>query len=77
MPLIQSTKETGQSNLQLPFECCLACAAGELCKSQESSLAILWTVGIFALNCGPVLMGFVLDYLGPKFTAILGMWGPS
>ena len=42
------------------------------CKSQESKLALLWTVGIFALNCGPVIMGFVLDYLGPKFTGILG-----
>lgn len=45
-----------------------------ICKSQESKLALLWTVGIFALNCGPVLMGFVLDYLGPKFTAILGVF---
>lgn len=44
-----------------------------ICKSQESKLALLWTVGIFALNFGPVLMGFVLDYLGPKFTAILGV----
>lgn len=43
-----------------------------LCKPQESSLALLWTVGIFSLNFGPVLMGFVLDYLGPKFTGILG-----
>ena len=44
-----------------------------ICKSQESKLALLWTVGIFALNFGPVLMGFVLDYLGPRFTAILGV----
>jgi len=44
-----------------------------ICKSQESKLALLWTVGIFALNFGPVMMGFVLDYLGPKFTAILGV----
>jgi len=43
-----------------------------ICKSQESKLAVLWTVGIFALNCGPVIMGFVLDFLGPKFTGILG-----
>ena len=47
-----------------------------ICKSQESKLALIWTVGIFALNCGPVVMGFVLDYLGPKFTAILGGNGP-
>lgn len=44
-----------------------------ICKSQESKLALLWTVGIFALNCGPVAMGFVLDYLGPKFSGILGV----
>jgi len=45
-----------------------------ICKSQESKLALLWTVGIFALNFGPVLMGFVLDYLGPRFTAIVGVF---
>ena len=45
---------------------------GERCTSQESSLALLWTLGIFTLNCGPVLMGFVLDFLGPKLTGILG-----
>ncbi|GAB4813661.1 hypothetical protein N2152v2_000707 [Parachlorella kessleri] len=44
-----------------------------ICKSQESKLAVIWTVGIFALNCGPVIMGFVLDFLGPKFTGILGV----
>ena len=41
-------------------------------QSQESALALLWTVGIFALNCGPVVMGLVLDYLGPKLTALIG-----
>lgn len=46
--------------------------AGQVCTSQESSLALLWTLGIFTLNCGPVLMGFVLDFLGPKLTGILG-----
>jgi MFS family permease len=45
----------------------------ESCKSQESALALIWTVGVFALNVGPVIMGFVLDYLGPKFTALLGI----
>ena len=45
-----------------------------ICKSQESKLALIWTVGIFALNFGPVVMGFVLDILGPKFTAILGVF---
>lgn len=42
------------------------------CKSQESELAVLWTLGIFALNFGPVLVGPVLDGLGPKWTAVLG-----
>jgi hypothetical protein len=50
-------------------------AADKVCKSQEKSLSLLWTLGIFTLNCGPVLMGFVLDFLGPKLTGILG--GPA
>lgn len=44
----------------------------EGCKSQENGLALLWTLGIFALNIGPVPMGFVLDAIGPCFTSILG-----
>ena len=60
-------------------------AGGVSCKSQESELAVLWTLGIFALNFGPVLVGPVLDGLGPKWTAVLGepsppapyfLWGP-
>jgi hypothetical protein len=47
-------------------------AGGVSCKSQESELAVLWTLGIFALNFGPVLVGPVLDGLGPKWTAVLG-----
>ena len=43
-----------------------------VCKSQESKLAVLWTLGIFALNFGPVLVGPVLDRFGPKITAIFG-----
>eukprot|EP00208_Stichococcus_sp_RCC1054_P002385 CAMPEP_0206140458 /NCGR_PEP_ID=MMETSP1473-20131121/9531_1 /ASSEMBLY_ACC=CAM_ASM_001109 /TAXON_ID=1461547 /ORGANISM="Stichococcus sp, Strain RCC1054" /LENGTH=615 /DNA_ID=CAMNT_0053534611 /DNA_START=553 /DNA_END=2400 /DNA_ORIENTATION=+ len=42
------------------------------CKSQESSLAVLWTLGIFALNFGPVLVGPTLDGLGPKWTSVIG-----
>lgn len=53
-------------------QCSPDLAPNELCKSQESRLAVLWTVGIFALNCGPVIMGFVLDYLGPKVTGAIG-----
>ncbi|KDD76078.1 hypothetical protein H632_c366p1 [Helicosporidium sp. ATCC 50920] len=45
-----------------------------LCSSQESRLAVFWQLGIFALNCGPVLMGFVLDYLGPKITVMFGIF---
>lgn len=61
-------------------------AGGVSCKSQESELAVLWTLGIFALNFGPVLVGPVLDGLGPKWTAVLGetsapdpyfLWGPK
>lgn len=51
-----------------------AAAGADKCTSQESSLALLWTLGIFTLNCGPVAMGFVLDFLGPKLTGILGAY---
>ena len=43
-----------------------------LCATQESKLAVLWTVGIFALNFGPVFVGPILDWVGPKLTTILG-----
>ena len=33
---------------------------------------MLWTIGVFALNFGPVIVGPILDYVGPKLTAILG-----
>lgn len=42
------------------------------CAWQENKLAVLWTIGVFALNFGPVLVGPVLDWLGPKLTAFLG-----
>lgn len=55
---------------------CLAGTASEAvhtrCAWQESHLAVLWTIGVFALNFGPVVVGPVLDYVGPKLTAILG-----
>lgn len=56
-------------------DACAYCHAGEVCTPQESSLQLLWTLGIFTLNCGPVVMGFVLDFLGPKLTGILGRPG--
>ena len=43
-----------------------------LCESQESKLAVLWTLGIFALNFGPVVVGPLLDWAGPKLTALTG-----
>ena len=55
---------------------CPPLEAGGVCTSQESSLALLWTLGIFTLNCGPVVMGVVLDFLGPKLTGILGAQRP-
>ena len=64
-----------QGNFEEGCDSELAEDGGEtICKSQESKLALLWTLGIFSLNFGPVLMGFVLDYLGPKFTSILGVF---
>ena len=33
---------------------------------------MLWTIGVFALNFGPVFVGPVLDYVGPKLTAMFG-----
>ncbi len=42
------------------------------CAWQESRLSVLWTIGVFALNFGPVIVGPVLDYVGPKITAMLG-----
>ena len=44
----------------------------DLCASQESKLAVLWNIGIFALNFGPVVIGPILDYVGPKLTALFG-----
>ena len=46
------------------------------CAWQESRLAVLWTIGVFALNFGPVIVGPILDYVGPKLTAILGGSSP-
>lgn len=48
-----------------------------LCPTQESKLAVLWTIGIFALNFGPVFVGPILDWVGPKLTTVLGKpyWG--
>ena len=45
---------------------------GGLCPTQESKLAVLWTIGIFALNFGPVFVGPILDWVGPKITTVLG-----
>lgn len=42
------------------------------CKAQEEALAVLWTIGVFALNFGPVLVGPILDGIGPRYTSVLG-----
>lgn len=42
------------------------------CAQQETKLAVLWTIGVFALNFGPVIVGGVLDYVGPKLVSIAG-----
>ena len=47
-------------------------ALGSRCAWQESKLAVLWNIGVFALNFGPVFVGPVLDWVGPKLTAMLG-----
>ena len=62
------------SSLGLKSQTCAEKSQGlqELCATQESKLAVLWNIGIFALNFGPVVVGPVLDYIGPKLTAILG-----
>ena len=51
-------------------------ALGSRCSWQESKLAVLWNIGVFALNFGPVLVGPVLDWVGPKLTVILGVRPP-
>ena len=43
------------------------------CAWQESHLAVLWTIGVFASELsGLSSWGPVLDYVGPKLTAMLG-----
>ena len=42
------------------------------CATQESKLAVLWNIGIFALNFGPVVFGPFLDLFGPKLVAMFG-----
>ena len=43
------------------------------CAARDTRLAVVWTVGAFALNSGPVAVGPVLDWLGPKLTTALGV----
>lgn len=61
----------------LKAKCCAAdrSARDQLdkeCAQQETKLAVLWTIGVFALNFGPVIVGGVLDLIGPKLTSMLG-----
>ncbi|KAK9804317.1 hypothetical protein WJX72_006375 [[Myrmecia] bisecta] len=65
-------KDTGNFNRGCPP---LTGTGSEVqCSTQESKLAVLWTIGIFALNFGPVLVGPVLDFVGPKLTTLLGIF---
>lgn len=67
-------KEQGNYDRQCTQSISAAGAEGlaKNCAKQDSSLAVLWTIGVFALNFGPVLVGPVLDLVGPKLTSILG-----
>lgn len=36
------------------------------CKSQESKLTLIYTLGVFSVNFGQALVGPFLDALGPR-----------
>lgn len=42
------------------------------CSSQSSDFAIIYNVGVFAVNFGPALAGPLLDWAGPKLAATMG-----
>lgn len=64
------------SHPQAPLAEAGEAALGSRCSWQESKLAVMWNIGVFALNFGPVLVGPVLDWVGPKLTAMLGARAP-
>ena len=78
-PAILTAEWSSDTSLPCILDLDYACAGtnGDLCPTQESKLAVLWTVGIFALNFGPVFVGPILDWVGPKLTTTLGKLCPS
>ena len=46
------------------------------CKSQDSKLAVVFIVGILAVNFGPAVAGPGLDFFGPRVVAAAGSLVP-
>lgn len=42
------------------------------CIEQEERLSFIWTLGVMAVNFGPVFIGPMLDVCGPKYTVLFG-----
>jgi len=42
------------------------------CRPQENRLTLIYTLGLFAVNFGPVPVGPVLDIWGPRLVSVLG-----
>lgn len=67
-----SGRTSGSEKLSKLLKSAVHADVNARCAWQESHLAVLWTIGVFALNFGPVIVGPILDYVGPKLTAIFG-----
>ncbi|KAK9812965.1 hypothetical protein WJX72_006572 [[Myrmecia] bisecta] len=44
----------------------------ETCKSQETKLALIFVLGAFAVNFGPLIVGPILDRIGPRIMSAVG-----
>ena len=44
-------------------------AVGGICKAQESKLTLVYTLGVFAVNFGPAVVGPILDAFGPRLVS--------
>jgi len=42
------------------------------CRPQENRLTLIYTLGLFAVNFGPVPVGPILDIWGPRLVSVLG-----
>ena len=42
------------------------------CRPQENRLTLIFTLGLFAVNFGPVPVGLILDAWGPRCVSVLG-----